>query len=122
MILPIYAVLKKMDSRLIEAAQDLGATNLQVFLRVVFPLSFPGVVSGITMVFMPSAATFIIANLLGGGQFFLLGNLVEQQFLQVGDWHFGSAVAVIMMILMVISVLILSRFDREDIREGGTLF
>jgi len=122
MILPIYAVLKKMDPRIIEAAQDLGANQLQVFLRVTFPLSMPGVASGITMVFMPSAATFIIANLLGGGQYFLLGNLVEQQFLRTGNWHFGSAVTVIMMLLMLISIFVLSRVDRDDVREGGTLF
>jgi spermidine/putrescine transport system permease protein len=119
MVLPIYTSLVKMDSRVIEAAQDLGADGVNVFRRVVFPLSLPGVVSGITMVFMPSAATFIIPNLLGGGQYFLLGNLVEQQFLRVGNWHFGSMVAVIMIILMLVSTLILSRFDKEEAQEGG---
>jgi len=120
MVLPIYTALTKMDKRIIEAAQDLGANNRTVFLKVVFPLSMPGVVSGITMVFMPAAATFIIPNLLGGGQFFLLGNLVEQQFLRVGNWHFGSAVAVVMIILMLVSTFILSRFDRqEEASEGG---
>jgi spermidine/putrescine transport system permease protein len=114
MILPIYTSLKKMDPRLIEAAQDLGAGNANVFLRVVFPLSLPGVISGITMVFMPGAATFIISNLLGGQQYFLLGNLVEMQFLNVGDWHFGSAIAVIMMFLMVASMVILSFFDKGE--------
>jgi len=68
---------------------------------------------------MPAAATFIIPNLLGGGQYFLLGNLIEQQFLRVGNWHFGSAVAVIMMILMLVSTLILSRVDRTQVKEGG---
>ena len=120
MVLPIYTALTKMDKRIIEAAQDLGASPGNVFLRVIFPLSMPGVVSGITMVFMPAAATFIIPNLLGGGQFFLLGNLVEQQFLLVGNWHFGSAVAVVMMVLMLVSTFILSRFDRqEEASEGG---
>jgi len=114
MILPIYTVLKKMDSKLIEAAQDLGAGGFSVFIRVVFPLSLPGVVSGITMVFMPGAATFIISNLLGGRQYFLLGNLVEMQFLNTGDWHFGSAIAIIMMVLMVISMVILSFFDKGE--------
>jgi len=122
MVLPIYTSLVKMDKRIIEAAQDLGASPSQVFLRVVFPLSLPGIVSGITMVFMPAAATFIIPNLLGGGQFFLLGNLVEQQFLRVGNWHFGSMVAVVMMALMLISTFILSRVDKEDVREGGLGF
>jgi spermidine/putrescine transport system permease protein len=120
MVLPIYTSLVKMDSRVIEAAQDLGAGPRDVFRRVVFPLSLPGVVSGITMVFMPSAATFIIPNLLGGGQYFLLGNLVEQQFLRVGNWHFGSMVAVVMILLMLLSTFILSRFDKEEeAPEGG---
>ena len=122
MVLPIYTSLTKMDKRVVEAAQDLGADPLNVFSRVVFPLSMPGVVSGITMVFMPSAATFIIPNLLGGRQYFLLGNLVEQQFLTVGNWHFGSMIAVVMMGLMLVSTLLLSRFDKQEMREGGTLF
>ena len=121
MVLPIYTSLTRMDKRIIEAAQDLGANPANVFLRVVFPLSMPGVVSGITMVFMPSAATFIIPNLLGGRQFFLLGNLVEQQFLNVGNWHFGSMVAVVMMGLMLVSTVLLSRFDKQETMEGGRL-
>ena len=119
MVLPIYTALRKMDPKLIEAAQDLGANSSRVFARVVFPLSMPGVVSGITMVFMPAAATFIIPNLLGGGQDFLLGNLVERQFLHAGNWHFGSTVAIIMIMLMLLSTFILSRVDREEIKEGG---
>ncbi|MCL2365235.1 MAG: ABC transporter permease [Defluviitaleaceae bacterium] len=114
MILPIYTSLKKMDPRLIEAAQDLGAGGFNTFLRVVFPLSIPGVVSGITMVFMPGAATFVISNLLGGRQFFLLGNVVESSFIQQGDWHFGSAVAVLMMLMMVASMVVLSFFDKGE--------
>jgi len=114
MILPIYTSLKKMDTRLIEASQDLGAGGFNTFLRVVFPLSVPGVVSGITMVFMPGAATFIISNMLGGRQYFLLGNLVESAFIQQGDWHFGSAVAVIMMLMMVASMVLLSFFDKGE--------
>jgi len=121
MILPIYTALKKMDGRLVEAAQDLGAGQVNVFLRVVFPLSLPGVVSGITMVFMPGAATFIISNLLGGRQYFLLGNLVEMQFLSTGDWHFGSAIAVIMMLLMVASMVLLSFFDKSENQGRSTL-
>jgi spermidine/putrescine transport system permease protein len=121
MILPIYTALKKTDPRLIEAAQDLGAGGLSVFLRVVFPLSIPGIISGITMVFMPGAATFIISNLLGGQQYFLLGNLVEMQFLNVGDWHFGSAIAVIMMLLMVASMVILSLFDKGENQGRSTI-
>lgn len=122
MVLPIYTSLKKMDPRIIEAAQDLGAGSANVFVRVVFPLSLPGIVSGITMVFMPAAATFIIPNLLGGGQYFLLGNLIEQQFLTVNNWHFGSTVAVIMMLLMLASIIVLSRVDKgNDEVKGGAL-
>jgi len=120
MILPIYTVLKKMDQSLIEAAQDLGANNRGVFLKLVFPLSIPGVISGITMVFMPAVTTFIISSLLGGGQYMLIGNLIEQQFLRVNDWHFGSAVSVILMALVIISVGIFSMVDKDS--EGGALF
>ena len=122
MVLPVYTSLTRMDRRIIEAAQDLGASPRHVFLRVVFPLSLPGVISGITMVFMPAVATFIIPNLLGGAQYFLLGSLIEQQFLRAGNWHFGAAVAVVLMIMMLISMIIFSRVDKEDVKEGGTLY
>ena len=120
MILPIYTVLKKMDHSIIEAAQDLGADSKTVFLRVVFPLSLPGVVSGVTMVFMPGVTTFIISNLLGGGQYILIGNLIEQQFLKVGDWHFGSAISVILIILILMSMGVLAGVDKQE--DGGALF
>ncbi len=118
MILPIYTVLTKMDKSIIEAAQDLGANSTQVFLKVVFPLSIPGIASGITMVFMPAVSTFIISNLLGGDQYMLVGNLVEHQFLRVGNWGFGSALAVIMLILILISNSILTIFDKNEKEEG----
>ena len=120
MILPIYTVLKKLDQNLIEAAQDLGADNRKVFLRLVLPLSMPGVISGVTMVFMPAVTTFIISSLLGGGQYMLIGNLIEQQFLRVGDWSFGSAISVILMVIILITMAVFSRVDTGD--EGGTLF
>jgi spermidine/putrescine transport system permease protein len=113
MVLPIYTVLKKMDINIIEAAQDLGANSLKIFLRVVFPLSLPGVISGITMVFMPGVSTFIISNLLGGSQYVLIGNLIEQQFLLVGNWRFGSAIAVVLMVLVLISMAIFALVDRQ---------
>jgi len=119
MVLPIYTSLVRIDNKLIEAAQDLGASPAHVFLRVIFPLSIPGVVSGITMVFMPGAATFIISNLLGGAQYFLLGNLIEQQFLRVGNWHFGAVVAVVLMILMIVSMAVLRYFDKSELQEEG---
>ncbi|MDI9412601.1 MAG: ABC transporter permease [Bacillota bacterium] len=114
MVLPIYSVLSKIDKDVIEAAGDLGANSLKVFMKVVFPLSLPGVVSGITMVFMPALTTFVISRLLGGGQFTLVGNLIEQQFLVVGDWGFGSAISVIMILLILLSMAIMSFFEGEE--------
>lgn len=120
MVLPIYSVLIKMDRSLIEAAEDLGANKVKVFLKIIFPLSLPGVVSGFTMVFMPALSTFVISRLLGGGQYMLIGNLIEQQFLWTGDWHFGSAISIIMMAFILIGMAITSKFDKE--KEGGGLW
>lgn len=118
MVLPIYTVLTKMDQNLINAAADLGADRKQIFTKVTFPLSLPGVVSGITMVFMPAVSTFVISTLLGGGQYMLLGNLIETQFTTMGNWHFGSAISIFMMIIILISMAVLNRFDDDD-KEGG---
>lgn len=120
MVLPIYTTLSKMDKNLIEAAGDLGANRITTFIKVIFPLSMPGVMSGITMVFMPAVSTFVISRLLGGGQYMLIGNLVEQQFTVVNDWHFGSAVSILMMILILVSMAIMSRYDKEE--SGGQLW
>ncbi len=117
MVLPIYTVLSKIDKSVIEAAEDLGANSLTTFKKVIFPLSLPGVISGITMVFMPAVTTFVISRLLGGGHYKLIGNLIEQQFLSVYDWNFGSAISIIMMIVILISMGILSKY--EEVREGG---
>lgn len=114
MVLPIYSVLSKIDKGVVEAAGDLGANSLRVFMRVIFPLSVPGVVSGVTMVFMPALTTFVISRLLGGGQFTLIGNLIEQQFLVVGDWGFGSAISVVMIVLILLSMAIMSFFEGEE--------
>jgi spermidine/putrescine transport system permease protein len=120
MVLPIYSVLRKIDRSLIEAAEDLGANNTRVFLKVTFPLSLPGVVSGITMVFMPAVTTFIISKLLGGNQYMLIGNLIEDQFMRVYDWNFGSAISIIMMLLILASMGLMARYDKEG--TGGGLF
>ena len=114
MVLPIYSVLSKIDKGVIEAAGDLGANSVQVFTRVIFPLSLPGVISGITMVFMPALTTFVIPRLLGGGQFTLIGNLIEQQFLVVADWGFGSAISMVMILFILLSMAIMSFFEGED--------
>ena len=119
MILPIYTVLIKMDNSLIDAAADLGANKRQIFTRVIFPLSMPGVITGITMVFMPAVSTFVISRLLGGGQYMLLGNLIETQFTTMGDWNFGSSLAIFMMIIILISMAIMNKFEGTESMEGG---
>ncbi len=119
MVLPLYTVLIKMDTDLINAAYDLGAGRLNAFLKVILPLSIPGILSGITMVFMPAVSTFVISRLLGGGQYMLLGNLIEQQYTSMGDWNFGSAISILMMIVILIFMSITSKFDNNDSKEGG---
>ena len=114
MVLPIYSVLSKIDKGVVEAAGDLGANPFRVFTKVVLPLSLPGVVSGVTMVFMPALTTFVISRLLGGGQFALIGNLIEQQFLVVDNWGFGSAISVVMIVLILLSMAIMSFFEGEE--------
>ena len=120
MVLPIYSVLIKIDKSIIEAAEDLGADSKTIFGKIILPLSLPGIVSGITMVYMPAVTTFVISRLLGGGQFTLIGNLIEQQFVYTGEWGFGSALSIVMMILILFSMAIMSRYEKE--REGGGLF
>ncbi len=120
MILPIYTVLSKIDNKLIEAAQDLGANKSTVFRKVTFPLSIPGVISGVTMVFMPAVTTFVISRLLGGGQYTLIGNLIEQQFLTTLDWNFGSAISVVLLIVILISMAIMAKYDKD--KEGVGLW
>ena len=114
MILPLYSVLSKIDVSLNEAAEDLGANPIKVFIRVTLPLSLPGVVSGITMVFLPSVTTFYISNIFGGGQIMLVGNLIEQQFLVANNWNFGSAISIIMMILIFFSMKIMNLFNKGN--------
>ncbi|WP_024615080.1 ABC transporter permease [Clostridium sp. Ade.TY] len=122
MILPIYTVLSKLDQNLINAAADLGANKKQIFTKVILPLSMPGIISGITMVFMPAVSTFVIPRLLGGGKDMLIGNVIEQQFTTLSDWHFGSALAIILMILILISMALMSKFDGEEAEGGGRLW
>lgn len=121
MVLPIYSVLAKMDKTLIEAAKDLGADEITVFRKIIFPLSLPGVITGITMVFMPAVSTFVIPKLLGGGQFMLIGNLVEQQFTNVYDWNFGSAISIIMMIFILVAMAITTKYE-DPTEDGGGLW
>lgn len=122
MVLPIFSVLTKMDNSLIEASWDLGANRLKTFLKVIFPLSIPGVISGITMVFIPAVSTFVISSLLGGNKTYLIGNLIEQQFRYTGDWHFGSAMSIILMVFILISMALTSRFDKDKEGDVGGLW
>ena len=115
MVLPIYSVIVKLDHRLIEAARDLGADSATVFRRVTLPLSLPGVLSGVTMVFVPAVSTFAISQLLGGGKQLLLGNLIEMQFkgTAYNPW-LGSAVALVMMVIVVICMTVMNRFGEGE--------
>ena len=115
MILPIYSVIVKMDNSLIEAARDLGANTFNVFRRVILPVSLPGVLSGITMVFVPSVSTFAISKMLGGGTELLLGDLIEQQFLG-GAYNpqLGAAISLVMMIIVVICMVVMNRFGEGE--------
>lgn len=117
MVFPIYTLLSKMDHRLHEAAADLGCNNWQALCRVTMPLSIPGVVSGITMVFMPSVTTFFIPRVLGGGNTMMFGDLIESKFLTEGNWNVGSALSLIMMVLILVSLSILRKADPNG--EGG---
>ncbi len=111
MILQIHTSLRKMDKSLLEAASDLGASRAMAFLRVTLPLSMPGVISGITLVFLPAVSSFFIPRLLGGGQFVLVGNVIESQFLTSGDWNFGSAISLIMAIIIILSMWLTRRAE-----------
>ena len=115
MVLPIYSVIVKLDRSLLEAAQDLGANTAGVFRRVIFPLSLPGILSGVTMVFVPSVSTFAISRLLGGGTHMMLGDLIELQFLGGAyNPHLGSAIALVMMIIVVICMWVMNRFGEGE--------
>lgn len=115
MVLPIHSVIVKIDRRVVEAAQDLGADGRTTFRRVIFPLSLPGVLSGVTMVFVPAVSTFVISKLLGGGGNMLLGDLIEMQFLGTAyNPHLGSAISLLMMIIVMICMAVMNRFGEGE--------
>lgn len=116
MILQVQTSLSKMDHSLLEASADLGASPAQTFCRVTFPLSIPGVINGITLVFLPAVSSFFIPKLLGGGQYFLIGNMIKNQFITVGEWNFGSAVSMIMAVIMM---LLMMAVRKTEIRNRG---
>ena len=112
MILPIHTSLTKMDKSLVEASNDLGANPVTTFWKITFRLSLGGVLTGITMVFLPAISSFVIPKLLGGGQYSLIGNFIEQQFINVGDWHFGSAVSLILAIIVIVFMGLINRVEK----------
>lgn len=113
MILPIYTTLIKIDKDYIDAAHDLGADRIKTFTRLVFPMSLPGVITGITMVFIPAISTFEISALLGGNKENLIGNIIEQQFRVTGNWNFGSSMSMVLMAFILVSLFIMNKFDPE---------
>ena len=117
MILQINTSLCKMDHSLLEAGADLGASPAQTFRRITFPLSMPGVINGITLVFLPAVSSFFIPKLLGGGQYFLIGNLIENQFITVGEWNFGSAISMIMAVIMMLLMMAVKKTELHN--QGG---
>ncbi len=119
MILPIYSVLTKLDRSLVEAAQDLGANKTHVFLKVVFPMSVSGIVSGITMVFVPSVSTFYISQKLGGGTFALIGDIIEMQFQVSNNFNFGAALSLVLMVLILICMAFMNKFSDTEDAGGG---
>lgn len=125
MVLPIYTVLTKIDRSVIEAARDLGAGGMDVFTRVILPQSVPGIISGITMVFVPAVSTFVISKLLGGGMTYLIGDIIENYFLgNTGEvnYNVGAALSLVLMVLILISMGIMNHFDEDAETNGGGLF
>lgn len=113
MLLPIYNSLIKIDKNVINAARDLGANEFKTFWRITFPLSLPGVISGITMVFVPAMTTFVISDLLGGAKILLIGNVIEQKFKQGNNWNVGSGLSLVLMVFILISMAIMHKYDKD---------
>lgn len=118
MVLPVYNTMCKIDDSIIEAARDLGASFLQTLLRIWIPLSVPGIVSGITIVFVPALTTFVISNILGGSKILLIGNVIESEFTKASNWNLGSGLSIVMLIFILLSMTILARYDKNG--EGTT--
>ncbi|MCM1048965.1 MAG: ABC transporter permease [Clostridiales bacterium] len=114
MVLPLYNALSKIDENVINAAKDLGANKVQTFFHITLPLSVPGIISGVTMVFIPALTTFVISTLLGGSKVLLIGDVIEQEFTQASNWHLGSGLSIILMIFIIINMVVTSLFNKED--------
>lgn len=120
MVLPIYNTLEKIDKDVLNAARDLGANEVQTFCKITFPLSMPGVISGITMVFVPSLTTFVISDILGGSKILLIGNIIEQEFITANNWHTGSGLSLVLMVFILISMALMTKYDGDT--EGANLW
>ena len=118
MILSVYSSAEKLDWSLVEAARDLGASSSYTFLKIILPLSIPGIISGITMVFVPALTTFVISDLLGGGKILLIGNVIEQSFKQNSNWHVGSGLSMVLMVFIIASMALVAKYDKEG--EGSS--
>ena len=118
MVLPVYNVLAKIDDNIINAARDLGANSVQVFFKIWLPLSIPGIISGITMVFVPSLTTFVISDLLGGSKILLIGNVIEQEFTRGNNRHIGSGLSLVLMLFILVSMAMIAKYDKNG--EGTT--
>lgn len=121
MILPIFSVLSKMDNSLIEAAQDLGSNRFQIIKKVIMPLSLPGVLSGITMVFVPCVSTFYITQKLGGGQIVLIGDIIETQFQSANNYHLGASLSLVLMVLILLCLGVMNYLGADSESEGGVV-
>ena len=117
MVLPVYNSLVKIDPNIVQAAMDLGADQVAVFARVILPLSVSGIVSGVTMVFVPALTTFVISTLLGGSKILLIGNVIEQEFTQANNWYLGSGLSIVLMLFIIVNMVLSSVFDKDG--EGG---
>ena len=119
MVLPLYNALSKIDQTVINAAHDLGAGNVYTFIRIILPLSVPGIISGITMVFIPALTTFVISSLLGGGKLLLIGDVIDQEFTRTSNWHLGSGLSMVLMIFILVNMVLSAIFDKDG--EGNML-
>ena len=119
MVLPVYNSLIKIDPNVIHAARDLGANEFQVFTKITLPLTTPGIISGITMVFIPALTTFLISKLLGGGKILLIGNVIEEEFTQASNWHLGSGLSIVLMMFIIFNMVVSAVFDKDG--KGAAL-
>ena len=117
MVLPLYNVLVKIDKSVINAAYDLGANGVQTFVRIIFPLSLPGMFSGITMVFVPALTTFVISKILGGSKILLIGNVIEQEFTKGSNWNLGAGLSIVLMVFILLSMTMIAKYDKDG--EGS---